>query len=129
MEQDKYLSNHKGEYARANAVLAPWLHRIDLRLAQDFKLKVGENLNTLQISLDILNFGNLLNTKWGVPQNMSKANNGAILAVSRIDGKTPVFKSPTDKKGNVIPLEQSFTPANYFGNTWSMQLGIRYTFN
>lgn len=129
MEQDKYLSNHKGQYAGANAVLAPWLHRIDLRLAQDFKLKVGESINTLQVNLDILNFGNLINTKWGVPQNMSKANYGAILQVDRIDGKTPVFKSPTDKKGNVIPLEQSFTPINHYGNTWSMQLGIRYTFN
>lgn len=129
MEQDKYLSNHKGQYAGANAVLAPWLHRIDLRLAQDFKLKVGESINTLQVSLDILNFGNLINTKWGVPQNMSKANYGAILQVDRIDGKTPVFKSPTDKKGNVIPLEQSFTPINHYGNTWSMQLGVRYTFN
>jgi hypothetical protein len=32
MEQDKYLTAHKGQYAEGNSVVAPWVNRFDLRL-------------------------------------------------------------------------------------------------
>lgn len=49
-----------GEYIQYfNMVLAPWVHRFDLRLAQEFKIKVGDSLNALELSFDIMNFGNL----------------------------------------------------------------------
>lgn len=128
MDQDKYLKKHKGGYAGANAVNAPWLHRFDVRVAQDFKLKVGENTNTLQVSLDILNFGNLLNSKWGVPKNMSVSNNGNILKYEGMDANNvPSFSFAKDKNDNYIT--KTFEPNYYYGNTWRMQLGLRYIFN
>ena len=105
MDQDSYLKNHKGGYAGANSVRAPWLHRFDLRFAQDFKIRAGETTNTLQVSLDVLNFGNLLNSKWGVPKNdMSVSNNGAILSYEgNVPGtNTPTFSFATDKDGEYI---------------------------
>ena len=128
MEQDKYLKNHKGGYAGANRTCS-LLHRLDLRVAQDFKLRVGETTNTLQVSLDILNFGNLLNSKWGVPKsNMSVSNNGNILKYEGKDANNvPSFSFVKDKDNNYIT--KTFDTNYYYGNTWRMQLGVRYIFN
>jgi hypothetical protein len=41
VEQDKYLSRNKGNYAEAYAARAPWTHRFDLRFAQDFSINIG----------------------------------------------------------------------------------------
>jgi hypothetical protein len=129
MEQDKYLKNHKGEYAGANAVNAPWLHRFDLRVAQDFKVRVSETTNTLQLSVDVLNFGNLLKNTWGVPKNdMTVSNNGAILKYEGKDGNNvPSYSFAKDKDGNYIT--ETFATDYYYGNTWRLQLGVRYIFN
>ena len=62
MDQDKYLKANKGGYAGANGVKAPWLHRFDFRVAREFNVRVGQTNNSLELSLDILNVGNLLNT-------------------------------------------------------------------
>lgn len=132
LEQDSYLRNHMGEYARANMVLAPWLHRFDLRLAQEFKIKVGNSLNALELSFDIMNFGNLLNTKWGVPKvDRTRSNNGQILTLDRVEGGQPVYKTATYKnaEGQNVFIDKSFDTNYHFGNTWRLQFGLRYRFN
>jgi outer membrane receptor protein involved in Fe transport len=131
MEQDKYLSSHKGEYAQAYMVNAPWVHNFDFRLTQDFKLQFGETVNTLQLSLDVLNFGNLLNSKWGIPKNMAKINNGAILKYEGKDASnTPSYSFVKVKEGdNMVYPTETFTTDYYYGNTWKLQLGVRYIFN
>lgn len=127
MEQDKYLKAHKGEYAGANAVTAPWLHRFDVRVAQDFKVRVGESVNTLQLSVDFLNFGNLLNSKWGVPKDRL-TNEGRILNyVSKDAANVPTFSFATDDDDNFI--KETFTTDYYYGNTWKLQVGLKYIFN
>jgi hypothetical protein len=74
MEQDRYLSRHKGRYAEAYAARAPWVHRLDLRFLQDFKIRAGSQMNVIQLSLDVLNVGNMINSKWGVAKNMANSN-------------------------------------------------------
>ena len=91
VEQDKYLKNHKGEYAEAYGARAPFVHRFDFRWAHDFDVKIGNTLNRLQLSVDIMNVGNLFNSKWGVAKNMGVCNNGQILKLNKIENNTPVF--------------------------------------
>lgn len=132
MDQDKYLKKHKGEYAGANDVRAPWVSNIDLRLAQDFKIKAGKSLNTLQLSLDILNFGNMLNSEWGTYKNMSSANNGQILRYEGVNGNNePVFSVPMieDENGNNVYPTETFSTRYSYTDLWSIQIGIRYKFN
>ena len=45
--------------------MGPWSDIIDLRIVQDIAVNVGNTNNTLQITADIFNFGNLLNEEWG----------------------------------------------------------------
>lgn len=127
VEQDKYLSSNKGEYAEAYAARAPWLNRFDLRVTQDFKMKVGSTINTLQLSLDFLNFGNLINNNWGVEKNMFSANNGQILKYEGVDANNvPSFSMVKDKEGNY--LSTSYSTYYNYNQCWSLQLGVRYIF-
>ncbi|MEE4175956.1 MAG: carboxypeptidase regulatory-like domain-containing protein [Bacteroides sp.] len=127
VEQDKYLSNHKGEYAEAYAARAPWTHRFDLRVAQDFSVNVAGRKNTLQFSLDLLNFGNLLNNTWGVNKNMFSANNGQILVYEGVDeGNVPIFSMAKDSDENF--LTESYSTYYNYNQAWRLQLSLRYIF-
>lgn len=127
VEQDRYLSNHKGEYAEAYAARAPWVNKFDLRIAREYYIKIGSTTNTLQFSLDFLNFGNLLNSEWGVNQNMFEANNGRILRYEGKDSSNiPSFSMVKDSDGNYLSETYS-TFFNYTQN-WQLQIGIRYIF-
>lgn len=128
MDQDPYLRNNKGKYAGANAVNAPWVHQFDLKLTRDFKLKVGENMNKLSIIFDVLNFGNMLSSKWGIPKSyMGVSNNGQILKYEGMDAnRTPTFSFG---KNNGEYISQTFDYSTSYYNTWKLQIGIRYTFN
>lgn len=132
MEQDKYLSNNKGGYAEANAARAPWVNKLDFRFIQDFSVKAGKTTNTLQLSVDILNFGNLLNNEWGVNKNMASSNYGAILKYEGKDANNlpsySMIKIKGSDGGMVYPTQSYTTYLNY-NQCWSMQLGIRYIFN
>ncbi|MDR0973544.1 MAG: TonB-dependent receptor, partial [Prevotellaceae bacterium] len=74
VEQDSYLSKHKGEYAEAFSAVYPWVNRFDVKLTKDFYVNVGKTKNTLQLTFDILNIGNLLNSSWGVTKNSVISN-------------------------------------------------------
>ncbi|MDR0618699.1 MAG: carboxypeptidase regulatory-like domain-containing protein [Bacteroidales bacterium] len=127
LENDKYLSENKGRYAEAYKAYAPPVHRFDLHFAQNFTIKAGKTKNTLQISLDILNFGNLLKNTWGVNKEMNAAlKNGQILKYEGLNGDNkPMFSfAPGDA------VEQSFVHYNdALTQTWQLQIGIRYIFN
>ena len=125
VNQDKYLSAHKGQYAEAYSVYSPWVHRLNFRYAHDFKVNIGKSVNTLQLNVDFNNILNMFNPKWGVAKYMNTAiNEGRILSVDHItnDG-APVFKS------NVNGSMPTWTPASGLGQCWYFQVGIKYMFN
>lgn len=127
IEQDKYLSKHMGEYAEAYAARAPWVNRIDLRFVQDFSIKAGSTTNTLQLSLDLLNAGNLLNSNWGVYKNMAASNYGAILSYEGRDGNNvPTFSM--EQVDSAYPTE-TYSPYLNINQCWMLQVGLRYIFN
>ena len=127
MEQDKYLSSHKGQYAEAYAARAPWVHRFDLRFLQDFRIRAGKQMNILQLSVDVLNVGNMINSKWGVARNMSASNAGRILQYAGKDANNvPEFSMR--KVSGAYPTK-TFTRDLHYNQCWSLQIGLRYMFN
>jgi outer membrane receptor for ferrienterochelin and colicin len=127
LEQDKYLSKHQGEYAEAYAARAPWVHTFDLRLAQNFSINTGSTKHTLQISLDILNLGNLLNSEWGVSKNMYNSNNGQILTYEGMDGNNvPSYSMVQDADNNY--LTETYSTYYSYYQCWQLQIGARYIF-
>ena len=127
VEQDDYLSSHKGQYAEAYAARAPWLHRIDLHLAEDFQVTIGKTKHKLQASLDLINLGNLLNSEWGVPKIAQICNYGQILKYEGIDASNkPIFSM--NKVNGKYPTQTWDTNMSY-SNCWKMQIGLKYFFN
>jgi len=63
---NKYLSEHKGQYAERFGEVQPWIHRFDAKLLQDIFANFGTDRRyTLQFSVDFVNVGNLINDSWG----------------------------------------------------------------
>ena len=62
---DDYMKNNRGKYFERNAANKPFEHHFDLHLARSFNFNVGNSSHKLEVSMDIMNIGNLLNKKWG----------------------------------------------------------------
>jgi len=123
--QDPYLSKHAGEYAYRNAAYNPWNKRIDMRIMQDFKVKVGNSLNTLEFSVDVINLMNLLDCSWGL--NQSYVTNSPLVYGVR-DAATGKIKVSMRKIGGVYVAHSYQNPSTVAG-TYGIQIGARYLFN
>ena len=130
LEQDSYLSTHKGQYAEANAARAPFVHRFDLRIAKDFKFHIGPTSHKFQVSASIDNIGNMINSNWGVRQlayNQSAA--GYISPLKYAGNENGVPKFSFNKVNDAYPTT---TYTNYFKDTaecWQILFGLKYFFN
>ena len=129
VHKDKYLSKHQGEYAEPYSLYSPWVHRLDFSYKHDFKVKIGNTTNTLQLSFDIRNLLNLFNSKWGVAKYLNPAINASearILTYMGTDDEGyPVFSTPAAINGSV----ETFTPSHTIGQCWYASIGIKYMFN
>ena len=126
--QDSYLNGHKGEYAEAYSTRAPWVHRFDFRWAHDFTLNIGNTKHVLQLSADIENLGNLINSNWGVEKNMTPANNGALLKYEgKNEANQPTFSLYRDSSGKAPTKTWEYNRA--WNQAWRIQFGVKYYFN
>ncbi len=128
VNQDKYLNSHRGQYAEAYAARAPWIHQFDLRLMEEFEFKVGKTKHAIQLSFDIMNFGNLLNSSWGVQKIATQASNGC--RVLKYEGRTADNKPRFSMQKNANGEYYSQTYDYSFNNSqcWQMQVGVKYIF-
>lgn len=122
INQDPYLSKHRGQVVERFGAKMPWFNRWDAKIIQDIFTNIGKNRHTLQITADIYNFANLLSKNWGI-RKLYTVNNP--LRVESISGGIPTFSiSPY----NNAPVTQTFVDNVSTSTTWSMQLGLRYIF-
>ncbi len=120
---NKYLNIHRGEYAERNAARLPFSHQFDIRLLQEIKVKSGGFTNKLQITLDILNFGNMLNKKWGHSIYASNQQFSLINCKGQVTTTTPTFTYDASGQTNGNPYLFSD-----FLSCWRGQIGLRYIF-
>jgi len=129
IQQDKYLRNHRGQYAERNGAQLPWRNQWDVKIMQDLFANIGKTKNTVQFTLDIFNVGNLLNSNWG---KIKSINASSILIPTNVSslvpgGTTvPTFRLAADR-GNIIT--QTFRDNVSVASTYSIQFGLRYLFN
>jgi hypothetical protein len=129
IDNNPYLKTRRGQYAERNGGYFPWLKRLDLTAVQEIYLKVGakEKRNILQFRADILNFGNLLNSKWGVGYVSTTTS---PLVLTNPGSSTPTYRMATQTvNGQTILLKDSFSRNITVDNTWQAQIGVRYIFN
>lgn len=131
INQDPYLSTRRGKYAERNGLLLPFYRRLDMNLSQDFFVSVGGKRNTIRLSLDIYNFGNLLNKNWGITRIANRAQilNFKRMETTGVNAGKPVFSFPYLDATNQIPLNTTFVNSTGQSSRWQGQIGIRYIFN
>ncbi len=118
INQDAYLSTHRGQVAEKFAQFTPWFSTLDLRLQQEYRL-AGQHV--IQASLDVLNFGNLLNSNWGVRQFASYTGLAQPLGVQVDATGVPTYSFDTNQ-------QTTFFNDALLTSRWRMQFGLRYSF-
>ncbi len=123
IEQDKYLSKHRGEVAERNGAKLPWLNRFDLRIVQDISIV---SKHKFQLTFDVLNFGNLISSTWGIGKTPYQTN---LLSFRGIDGSNNAQFTLNTISGTSDYPTESFRDIVAVSQTWSAQFGVRYIFN
>lgn len=122
--QDAYLSKRRGQYAERGAVFLPMVTRMDLSVAQDVFRSLAGRRHALQFRVDAVNFGNLLNSDWGVGQ--------------RLVNNQPLLPAGADAQGraqyrmraiNGALMSNSLQATNDFGDVYQIRFALRYSFN
>jgi hypothetical protein len=126
IKQDKYLSENRGKYAERNGARLPWENLIDLKIAQDVFTDIGNRRNTLQITFDIFNLGNLINKDWGRMYYANYYENIRLIDFEgfQADNTTPTFEFNRPKNDEPWNIDDG----GIRSSRWQAQLGVRYIF-
>lgn len=124
IENDAYLSANRGSVAVRNGAKLPIVHRFDVRLLQNIPLSKNKK-QKLQLTLDVLNIGNMLNNGWGV--NRIAASRQLLRYRGMDTDGVPRFSANFQAGTKVFP-SQSFLPLFDISQVWSAQIGVRYSF-
>ncbi|WP_460583835.1 TonB-dependent receptor [Hymenobacter arcticus] len=142
LSNDPYLSTRRGQYAERNGGRTPWNNQADIRLMVEAKLgKLDANAagvtptgHSIQVSLDIVNFGNFLNSSWGrqyfVPNTFNSTLGTGLTQVAYADGAGNIATAYSATFNR--PAFTFSQPATYsidqLASRWQGQLGVRYSF-
>jgi hypothetical protein len=133
IESDDYLSSNRGSYAEKNSNFMPFTSYLDLSVKQDFGITVNGRTHTLQISADIFNFANLLNSEWGVRYTVpgSDFNNYQLYTFERLvadpNNGDKVTKPTFTYRGGAESGKNSLDILNG-SSRWELRIGARYFF-
>ena len=119
IESDKYLLSHRGQFAERNSHSLPFESHIDLHFGQSFYFDKTSS-RRVELTLDIINLGNLLCRNWGLSYRTSNWTLSPITVdalEATENGYRPVYR---------------FTGADYtmddITSRWHMQLGVKVVF-
>ncbi len=118
IERVDCLRENRGKVLKRNACEQPWSNRLDVRVAQTLPTIRGQGL---QLTMDILNFANLLNSEWGRSQFI---NNQSETLLSR--------SGTTDTGGHVLLNAFAAKPGVFqnsdLSSRYQIQVGLKYSF-
>lgn len=115
IESNDYLQSHRGAFAERNAMQTPMEHHLDIHFAHGFYFGRATE-RKVELSLDIMNFGNLICRHWGSYYNMSGWSHQPVKVV-KIENGTPVYQFSS---AAIVP--------NDLLSRWNMQVGVRVVF-
>ncbi len=132
VNRNEYLGSRKGQYAERYGEVQPWMHRFDAKILQDLFTNFGSDRKyTLQVSVDLLNVGNMINDSWGTYTYnplTSYENVRPLTVVNRGNAtNAPTFRL------NATSLEDftkktTLSKSVSTSSTWGCLLGIRLIF-
>jgi len=87
---------------------------------QDYNFGRKAKTQTIQFSIDFVNLGNFISSKWGVRKYATTSGYYQLISVSVVNGVANYQFDPS--------LQQTFTASPDLPSRWQIQLGLRYIF-
>jgi len=122
---NQYLKDHQGQVAGRNGDTSSWVNQVNLSFRQEIPgIFVGRG----EIKLDIFNFTNMLNKKWGNVYDVDFPYARTLANFAGIDPATGkyVYSLPTSN-GNYAPGQLKLED-QYAQSRWSILVTVRYEF-
>jgi hypothetical protein len=126
IQQDKYLSKRRGQYAEREGVFLPMLFRTDLSVSQELFRNIANKRNELMFRVDVLNFLNLLNSDWGVGQRLINAQ-PLIVGTPGVDSQGRALHRLRVVNNQL--MSRSLEQTAGLGDVYQVLFSIRYRFN
>jgi outer membrane receptor for ferrienterochelin and colicin len=124
IDNNKYLNKRRGQYSERNGDRLPFTHVIDLKIAQDFNIKIGSKKYQIQVTYDVFNFTNMISRRWG--RNYFVSNDQVRLLNFFGTPQAPQYRFNPEFTN---PYNLSITPIPAYSSRWVSQLGVRINFN
>jgi hypothetical protein len=108
----------------------PFTNVVDLRIAQDFNLKVGSRRIQFQVTYDVFNLTNMISRNWGrtyflLNDQFRPLEFAGYVSATDLTPQyrfTPTLTQPQSSSSVSTSTAPSFSPR------WTSQLGLRVTF-
>ena len=127
ISNNEYLNSRRGQYVERNGSRTPFEAIFDIKVAQDFILTTGSGKkHTLQVTFDLFNVANFLNSDWGRRYFVD----GATFELLNFKGYQDNTKIPTfsfTQKGDPWNIRQGVSDGGRSAR-WTAQIGARYSF-
>ena len=129
IQQDPYMSKHRGEYVERGAIFLPMVHRLDLSVTQDVFANLGGERHRFQFRVDMVNFGNMLNDNWGVSQRL--VNNSPLIVPTAAQGGVVDAQGRMQYRMRVINgqlMSRSYEQTADIPDVWRVMFSVKYFF-
>jgi len=115
------LNENRGRLLPRNECIAPWTNTVNVKLRQSFRTL---RLQHVTVELDIFNFLNLLDKKWGLQRSPGTSPVTLLTSGNYVNGTRMEFGHPTYR------FNPGYTKffANNLRSNYQMQLQAKYSF-
>lgn len=126
IENDSYLKNRRGQYAERNGARSPFTHIVDLKIQQDFNIKISSKTYQIQLTYDVFNFTNMLNRDWGRQYFLTNDQFSLLTFDGYVSATdlTPKFRFIPPVTGKPYNISDGV----FNSSRWSSQIGVRVNF-
>ena len=126
INQDKYLSTRRGQYAERGGAFLPMVSQADLSIVQAVYANVLEKRQNFEIRIDILNVGNLINKNWGQAQHFVSLT--PLIVSSAAPTNAAGQPQYTMRVVNGALMNHTFETNTNLSDVYRFQLGVKYYF-
>ncbi|MGE3402066.1 MAG: carboxypeptidase regulatory-like domain-containing protein [Vicinamibacterales bacterium] len=131
IQQDPYLKTRRGQFAERGGLAMPIAKKMDLSVVQEIFQNIGGKRNAGEIRLDITNFGNLLNSSWGVGNRTVIGSTGAnsvpVLTNATVNAQGQVSYRMAVVNNELVT--KTFQKSAFLSDVYQVMLSFRYRFN
>ncbi|MCW3092710.1 MAG: outer rane receptor for ferrienterochelin and colicin [Ferruginibacter sp.] len=128
--KDKYLSKHRGEYSERNGARLPFTHLLNLKLQQDFIVKLAGRDYGLQLSYDVFNFANMIDHNAGKQYFLSNDQYSLVTFNGFVSSTnlTPKYRFSPQIANNGNPYGLSTSSQPDYSARWISSITARINF-